>query len=361
MEKIYITKTFSAPLDEYIKELSDIWDSHVFSNDGPKVIKFKENLKKYFSLGEIFLMCNGTLPIQIGLRSVIAPGKTEIITTPFSYIATTSAILWEGGVPIFIDIDPVNLTIDEKLIEEKISSKTAAILATHVYGNPCNINAIELISKKYNIPVIYDGAHAVGVEYKNKSLLTFGDISTTSFHATKVLHTGEGGMAIVNNPLFKKKVAQMMNFGHITASDFGGIGINAKMSELSGALGVCNLRHFERHIHLRKENFNIYDSSLKFNNYNRFNLRDFTKPNYSYYPIIFESEQSLIKVQSSLESIGVFPRRYFYPSLSKLQFLPKFENTPISDSIAQRVLCLPISAHYTYEQLSIISKRINKV
>lgn len=361
MKNIYITRTFSAPLDEYIKELTDVWDSQVFSNDGAKVLKFRRELQKYFNLGEVFLMCNGTLPIQIALKSIMVPGKTEIITTPFSYIATTSAILWEGGVPIFIDIDPINLTIDEKLIEEKITSKTAAILATHVYGNPCNVEAIELISKKYNIPVIYDGAHAVGVEYKNTSLLAFGDISTTSFHATKVLHTGEGGMAIVNNVLFKNKVAQMMNFGHITASEFGGIGINAKMSELSGALGLCNLRHFERHIHLRKENFSIYDSLLKFNHYCRFNLRQFTKPNFSYYPIIFESEQSLIKVQTSLESIGVFARRYFYPSLSKLQFLPKQEKTPIANSIAQRVLCLPVSAHYNYEQLYTISERINQI
>lgn len=360
MDKIYITKSFTAPLSEYVNELNDIWNSSIFSNNGQKVQEFTFQLEKQFSLNNVLLMSNGTLPIQIALKSILLKNKQEIITTPFSYIATTSSILWENGTPVFVDIDENNLTINENLIEEKITPRTAGILATHVYGNPCNVEKIDAIAKQYSLPVIYDGAHAVGVKYQNKSLLSYGDIATTSFHATKILHTGEGGMAVVNNPIFKDSIMQMMNFGHSSPTSFSCVGINAKMNELSAALGICNLRYLAENIQGRKSNFSVYDEKLSFKNYSKFEFRKNTEPNYSYYPIIFESEKALKQVKDQLERNQIVPRRYFYPSLSTLNFLDKTNATPISDSISERVLCLPVSTHYSKQIIETICEKINQ-
>ena len=265
----------------------------------------------------------------------------EIITTPFSYIATTSSIIWEGCSPVFVDIDPYSLNIDSRKIESAITEKTSGILATHVYGNPCDIEAIEAIAKKHNLKVIYDAAHCFGTTYKGKSVFEYGDISTTSFHATKLFHTVEGGAVFSNKPELIVKMRFMRNFGHDGPGKYNGVGINGKNSEFHAAMGLCNLNYIDEVLETRKGQCIIYDEYFTDSEVlTSIQIQDHTEWNYAYYPIIFESESLLLKSLVAMEKKDIFPRRYFYPSLTDLDFVNG--ETPISDDLSKRVLCLPL-------------------
>lgn len=336
---IPVTKTFLPPLEEYNKYLETIWEKAWLTNRGDLVKELEHKLCNYLKIPNLLFVNNGTIALQIPIKALDLKG--EIITTPFSYVATTSSIVWEGCEPIFVDIDKNTLCIDADLIENVITEKTTGILATHVYGIPCDVEKIEQIAKKYNLKVIYDAAHCFGVNYKGKSLLSYGDISTLSFHATKLFHTGEGGGIIVNNKELFDKVFYMHNFGHNGPEDFFGVGINGKSSELHAAMGLSVLPYIEQIIAKRKEISLLYDSSLKDSSLSRPILPKDTEYNYAYYPVLFESEEELIKTKEQLNKENIFPRRYFYPSLNTLNYTNQFF-CPISEDISTRVLCLPL-------------------
>ena len=353
---IPVTKTYFPPLKEYHKQIERIWKNEWLTNRGELLKELENKIKKYLNISNITLNTNGTLPIQIALNVLAECG--EVITTPFSYVATTSAIVWEKCTPVFVDIHPEYLTIDETKIEAAITKKTTAILATHVFGNPCNIEAIEKIANKYNLKVIYDAAHCFGVEYKGQSIFNYGDVSTCSFHATKIFHTGEGGAFFCNDVQLKKKMYYSHNFGHNGQEDFHGVGINAKMSELQAAMGLSVLPLMQKIFASRKRIVNHYNEHLNLKELSKIKIRDDTNWNYSYYPIIFESEANLLKAQVLLNESSIFPRRYFYPSLNTLNYIDEI-SMPISESIASRVMCLPLYYELEYLEITNICSIIN--
>jgi dTDP-4-amino-4,6-dideoxygalactose transaminase len=354
---IPVTKSFIPPIDEYKAHVERAFDNGWLTNRGKLCLELESELKKYLNVSYINLMTNGTLPIQIALKTLGKQG--EIITTPFSYVATTSTIVWENCTPVFVDIDPEFLTIDETKIEAAITENTTCILATHVFGNPCNTSEIERIAKKHGLSVIYDAAHCFGVDYLNQSLFNYGDISTASFHATKIFHTGEGGALFANNADIQHETYFRHNFGHKTPESFYDVGINAKISELQAAMGLAVLPHIDEIINERKNVVEYYRSSLNFESLKTIRIREHTKWNYSYFPVIFESEEELLRTLDNLKKHRVFPRRYFCPSLNTLEYVnaPKME---ISESIASRVLCLPLYVGISDQDLKMIAATINE-
>jgi len=356
---INVTKTFFPPMAEYQMQMERIWKNEWLTNRGELVLELEEKLKAHLAVSNIVAMNNGTIPIQIALKVLGQQG--EIITTPFSYVATTAAIVWEGCTPVFVDIHPEYLTIDETKIEAAITPKTTAILAVHVFGNPCNIKAIEKIAKKHNLYVIYDAAHSFGSTYNNKSVFEFGDVSTCSFHATKLFHTGEGGALFCKDRKLQKKLYFSHNFGHKTATSFYGLGINGKMSELQAAMGLSVLPYMSQIIADRKKVVDYYDEHLNFTNLKRIKIRKDTKWNYSYYPVIFETEERLLKVIVELNKKDINPRRYFYPSLNNLPYIENKTKMIVSDSIAKRVLCLPLYHSLKNNELELICNIINNI
>ena len=355
---INITKTFFPPIEIYQKQLERIWKNQWLTNRGELVIELEEKLKNFLNIDNILITNNGTIPIQIALKLLGNGG--EIITTPFSYVATSAAIVWENCTPVFVDIHPEYFTINETKIEAAITNKTTAILATHVFGNPCHVEAIEFLAQKHNLKVIYDAAHCFGVTYKGKSLFEYGDISTCSFHATKVFHTGEGGAVFTNDKELQHKIFYSHNFGHNGPLNFYGLGINAKISELQSAMGLSVLPFMEEILNGREKTVHFYNENLIFKKIQTLKLRDGINWNFSYYPIVLDSENLLLEIMNRLNENNIFPRRYFYPSLNTLKYVVG-DKMPISESIASRVLCLPLSAEYKEEDLNLITSIINKV
>ncbi|WP_264522052.1 DegT/DnrJ/EryC1/StrS family aminotransferase [Flavobacterium sp. N1994] len=354
---INVTKTFFPPLEEYEQHLQRIWKNQWLTNRGALLLELEEKIKKYLEVSNVIIMNNGTIPIQIALK--ILGGNGEIITTPFSYVATTASIVWENCSPVFVDIHPEYLTIDETKIEAAITPKTTAILATHVFGNPCHVIAIESIAKKHNLKVIYDAAHAFGVTYEGKSIFDYGDVSTCSFHATKLFHTGEGGALFCNDELLNHKMFYSHNFGHNGPLDFHGLGVNGKISELSAAMGLAVLPYIDEIIQSRKDVVDFYTEHLDFAKLKTIKIRENTTWNYSYYPILLESESKLLEVQKALNTSEIFPRRYFYPSLNTIDFT-KGQSMPVSEDVASRVLCLPLYKGLTNDELELITTTINR-
>ncbi len=352
---IPVTKAFLPPKEEYEKYLDGIWKNSWLTNYGPLVTELEKKLQEFAAVEHLAFCTNGTIAIQIALKALEITG--EVITTPFSYVATTNSILWENCKPVFVDIREDDFCIDATKIEEKITEKTQAILAVHVYGFPCDVEAIEKIAKKHNLKVIYDAAHAFGVNYKNKSLLSYGDVSTCSFHATKLFHTVEGG-AIVSNKVNAEKVKLYQTFGH-SEDDYFCIGINGKNSEFHAAMGLCNLNWVGKIIEKRKEISNKYVELLKFGN-------TLSQPksvlnfeyNYAYFPVIFNSKEKMLLVKEALRLNGINTRRYFYPSLNKLPFIP-YQPCPLSENISSRVLALPLYYDLQEKDINKISALIN--
>ncbi len=350
---IPVTKTFFPPLVDYQEQLKRIWDNQWLTNRGELVKELEGKLKTHLEISNVTLTTNGTLPLQIALKVVAGGG--EVLTTPFSYVATTSATVWENCTPVFVDIHPEYLTIDETKIEEAITPKTTAILATHVFGNPCNVEEIEKIANKYDLKVIYDAAHCFGVKYKEKSIFNYGDISTCSFHATKLFHTGEGGAMFCKDEELNHKLFYSHNFGHNGPEKFYGVGINAKMSELQAAMGLSVLPHMDAILKSRKDIIEYYDQNLDFTKLKKLKIRENTDWNYSYYPVIFDTEKRLLKIQKILNKKNIFPRRYFYPSLNTLNYVDGSE-MKVSEEIASRILCLPLYEGLKFSYLNQIAE-----
>ena len=348
---INVTKPFLPPIEEYEKYLKGIWGRVWLTNNGPLVNELEMTLKEYLKVNHFLYLNNGTIAIQIAIKALGLKG--EIITTPFSYVATTSSIVWEGCTPVFADIDPLTLNIDPAKIEAAITDKTSAILATHVYGNPCDIDAIAAIAQKHNLKVIYDAAHCFGTKYKGKSVFAYGDLTTASFHATKVFHTIEGGGVFTNDPELLKTMSLMRNFGHNGPDRFEGVGINGKNSEFHAAMGIVNLKWADKILESRRAQSERYDKKLSGLNVSRikYDPNDF---NYSYYPIIFETEEQTLKAIEKLHANWIYPRRYFYPSLNSLKYVNAVE-MPVSESICKRVICLPLYYELANEEIDFVS------
>jgi dTDP-4-amino-4,6-dideoxygalactose transaminase len=305
------------------------------------------------------LVANGTMALQIAYKLLDIKG--EAITTPFSFVATTSSQVWQGINPVFVDINKDTFNIDYKKIEEKISKNTSAIIPVHVFGNACDVEKIDEIAKRFNLKVIYDAAHAFGVKYKGDSVLNYGDISTLSFHATKVFHTIEGGALVINDDEIYDKARRIINFG-ISAPEFiTEVGINGKMNEFEAAMGLCVLDDIEKIFENRKKVYENYMNYLS-ENLIRQEQNINSSLNYCYFPIVFKDEEKLLKVKEELESQSIYPRRYFYPSLNNLPYIEDKTNIVTnSEFVSSRILCLPFYDSLELEVQKKIINTINKI
>ncbi len=336
---IPVTKPFLPPKENYDKLLNGIWQRNWLTNNGPLVNELELRLKERLGVNHLLYVTNGTIAIQMAIKALDLKGK--ILTTPFSYVATTSSIVWENCEPIFVDINKDSFNIDPSKIEAAITPDTRAILATHVFGNPCDVEAIAEIAQKHNLKIIYDAAHAFGVTYKGKSIFEYGDISTTSFHATKLFHTIEGGAVFSPSAELLRKMALLRNFGHTSATSFEGVGINAKNSEFHAAMGLAVLDCFEDIQAKRKAQWNYYREKLNQLDVRFVSISEEVGFNYSYFPIVFKDEETLLKIMNMLNKQYIHPRRYFYPSLNKIDYVTNTD-CPVSEAVAVSVMCLPL-------------------
>lgn len=356
---IPVTKPFLPPVSIYNHYLEGIWKRQWLTNMGPLASDLEMQLKDFLKVNHLLFVTNGTVALQMAIRALDLKG--EIITTPFSFVATTSSIVWENCKPVFVDIDENSLNIDAEKIEAAITENTSAILATHVYGNPCDVEKIDEIAKKHNLKVIYDAAHAFGVEINGKSIFEFGDISTCSLHATKLYHSVEGGLVITKDADLLKKMAYIRNFGFDGPEKFAELGINAKNSEFHAAMGLANLKFIENIHNKRKELTLRYDEKLKNLKARRPIWHKDSENNYAYYPIVFESEELMLKCMEYLKLHEIFTRRYFYPSLAKSLPYVEPQDLPITEDIAKRVLCLPLYYDLTLEEVDMICRHLLRV
>ena len=356
---IPVTKPFLPPQEDYQKYLDGIWKRQWLTNMGPLASQLEMELKDHLKVNHLLFLTNGTVALQMAIKALDLQG--EIITTPFSFVATTSSIVWEGCTPVFVDIDEQSLNIDASKIEAAITDKTSAILATHVYGNPCDVEAIDKIAKKHNIKVIYDAAHAFGVEVNGKSIFEYGDVSTCSLHATKLYHTVEGGLVVTKDADLLKKLAYIRNFGISGFDTFAELGLNGKNSEFHAAMGLANLQYIKPIHEKRKSLCLLYDKWLKGLKAVKPIWHKKSNENYAYYAIVVESEELLLKLKTELDKNEIFTRRYFYPSLAAaLPYLPK-EELAITDDIAKRALCLPLFYDLTEEEVEYICRMILRI
>jgi len=356
---ISVTKAYLPSKEKYKAYIDRIYESGWLTNNGELLQELEKRLAEYLGVRNIICVANGSLALQLAYKALDLKG--EVITTPFSFPATTSTLVWEGLKPVFADIYPTSFNLDPKNIEQLITDKTSAIVPVHVFGNPCQVEVIHTVAEKYNLKIIYDAAHAFDTQYtdkagKTQSLLNYGDISTISFHATKLFHTIEGGAVITNDDELAKKIRLLINFG-ITSDPtiIESVGTNAKMNEFEAAMGLCILDEIDSIKAERKRIWQIYSQELiGWLDFQQWNPQ--SKNNYSYAPVLFETEDKLLEVEAKLKENNIFPRRYFYPSLDKLDFSKtdviaskarrSLQNTKIkmnhSHDIASRVLCLPM-------------------
>jgi len=336
---INVTKTYLGDIDKFKTYVEGIYARGWLTNHGPLVCELEQRLKDYLGVKHVLLTNNGTLALQVAYRALGLTGSA--VTTPFSFVATSSSLQWEGIRPIFADIDAQTWNISPEHIESRIVSDTTAIVGTHVFGNPCAVERIEEIARRRNLKVVYDGAHAFAARHAGQSVLNFGDISTLSFHATKLFHTIEGGAIITNDDEIARRVYLLCNFGIADVDKIEGIGINAKLNEFSAAMGLCILDDIDNILAQRAEIAERYNSAL--GDYVQLQQPEKdSQLNNSYYPIALRDEQQLLNLRSALNTNGVNPRRYFYPSLDTLEYLQPQAAQTASRSLSERVLCLPI-------------------
>ncbi|GKX30821.1 aminotransferase DegT [Vallitalea longa] len=335
---INVTKSYLPDINRFKYYIDKIYDSGWITNNGELLRNLEDKLKDYLGVDNIILVSNGTLALQVAYKMLSLKG--EVITTPFSFVATTSSLVWEGLHPIYVDIEEETLNIDPDKIESSITANTSCIVPTHVFGNGCDIEKIEYIAKKNKLKVIYDAAHCFGVNYNGSSILNHGDVSIISFHATKIFHTIEGGALIVNNEEYFNKAREMINFGFNNGKVIE-LGINAKMSEFQAAMGLCILDDIDEIISKRKKTYEYYQKCLNRKSIKYQVINNKCSMNYCYFPIILKSEVELLKIRDKLIDNEIIPRRYFYPSLNTLPYV-KNCSVMISEDISRRILCLPI-------------------
>ncbi|GGB08617.1 DegT/DnrJ/EryC1/StrS family aminotransferase [Puia dinghuensis] len=353
---INVTKTFLPPFEKYTALLKRAWDKGWITNNGELVQGLEAALRSYLGVNHLWFCSNGTVVLQMALKALNISG--EVITTPFSYVATTTALLWENCTPVFADIDQRTFCIDPAKIESAITPATTAILATHVYGYPCDIEAIEKIARKHNLKVIYDGAHAFGTMIDGRSVLSYGDISTCSFHATKLFHTVEGGCIIANDDQLSRQLFLYRSFGHL-ADDHFSMGINGKNSEIHAAMGLCNLEYLPDILASRKEQWLYYYEMLEDTGLQLLDLPNDPRLtyNYAYFPAVFPSTEEMMTTLEVLKKKEIFPRRYFYPALNTLPYIEQ-QHCPVAESIANRVVCLPLYFDLSRQEQKLIAETI---
>jgi len=353
---IPVCKTDLPPIDDYIVYLQGIWERHQLTNNGPLVKELEIRLCEYLGVKHCLLVSSGTIALQLAIKALGVTG--EIITTPFSFVATASAQVWEGCRPVFADIDPASLCLSPARIEEAIRPETEAIIATHIYGNPCDIEAIAAIAARHKLRLIYDASHAFGVKYLQGSLLAQGDISTLSFHATKLFYTGEGGAVVCSDDHLAEKVRRLRDFGiNGPEAFYDEVGINGKMSELHAALGLAVLPTIPEVISKRKQLCDLYDLLLKGTGLSKPACPAGTDYNYSFYPVLFPNEEVLKQAQQIMNDAGIFPRRYFYPPLTRLTYVQS-KMMPVAEDAASRILCLPLYAGLAADKVEYICSLI---
>ncbi len=348
MKNIYVTQPYLPPLEEFIPYLKQIWENKILTNGGPFHQQLEQALCAHLGVEHISLFANGTLALVTALQSLRITG--EVITTPYSFVATSHSLLWNGIRPVFVDIDPATLNLDPIRIEAAITPQTTAIMPVHCYGHPCAVEGIQKIADNYNLKVIYDAAHAFGVEDTNGSVLNHGDLSVLSFHATKVFNTFEGGAIVCPDAKTKVRIDQLKNFGHVGETTVVAPGINGKMSEFNAALGLLQLKYIDQALSRRKEIDTAYRERLKnVKGIRCLNDAGEKVANYAYFPIMVEAGYPLSRDQlyARLKDHGIHPRRYFYPLISEFPMyrgLPSAhrDNLPVATAAAQQVLCLPI-------------------
>lgn len=353
--RVNVTKPYLPNKKKLWARFNSIYESVTLTNYGPQVNQLENRLKKRFGVKHVICVANGTMAMQIAIKSLNLK-KKEIITSPFSYIATTSAIIWEGFSPRFVDIDPLSLNLSANLIEKKVNKNTSCILGIHAFGNPNDVQYIEKIKKRNDLKLIYDASHCFDVNYKNKSLFHYGDISTISFHATKIFHTIEGGAIFTNNTRLAKRIRSMINFG-IEANKIQSLGINAKMNEFEAAMGLSILDEIDIIKMKRKKIFDYYFKHLS----SKFQFQQWSshsQNNFAYVPILFESEKKLLKSMKILNQKQIYPRRYFYPSLNLLKIHNSQDKCPIAESISKKILCLPIYHDLKMNQVNDIIRNL---
>ena len=364
-KKITVTSPLLPPLEEFIPYLEKIWDSKWITNNGQFHQQLEEALCDYLGVKYISVFTNGTLPLITALQALRITG--EVITTPYSFVATTHALWWNGIKPVFVDIDPQTLNLDPKKIERAITPKTTAIMPVHVYGNPCDMEEIQAIADKYGLKVIYDAAHAFGVRINGESILNFGDMSTLSFHATKTYNTIEGGALICHDEKTKKRIDYLKNFGFAGETEVVAPGINAKMDEVRAAYGLLNLKYVDKAIDNRKIIAQTYREGLKqIKGISCLHDIEGIRHNYSYFPIfVDEKEYGLTRdeLYQKLKDNNILGRRYFYPLISDFSTYRELDsakpsNLPIANKVADQVICLPI---YDNLELKDVERVISKI
>ncbi|MEI6207095.1 MAG: DegT/DnrJ/EryC1/StrS family aminotransferase [Desulfuromonadales bacterium] len=348
MKNIYVTQPFLPPLREFVPYLEQIWENKWLTNSGPFHQELEKELADFLGVEHLALFANGTLALVTALQSLQITG--EVITTPFSFVATAHSLLWNGIRPVFVDIDPITFNLDPDKIEAAITPHTTAILPVHVYGNPCNVEQIQVIANRHGLKVIYDAAHAFGVKYKGESILKHGDLSILSFHATKVFNTFEGGAIICPDAKTKKRIVDLKNFGFVDEVTVVAPGINGKMNEVQAAFGLLQLKHIDKVIDRRRQIDAQYRKQL-------ISVTGITCPplsieatsNYSYFPVLVEKEYPLSRdaLYEKLRQCNIYARRYFYPLISEFPMYSGLASSlssglPEAHSISLKVLCLPI-------------------
>lgn len=335
---IPVTKPHLPEIGRYISYIERCYENNQLTNNGPLVQELKARLEEYLGVQNLLLVANGTLALQIAYKVLGVSGKA--ITTPFTFVATSSSLKWEGIEPIYADIDGESLNLSPEKTREALDPDVTALVPVHVYGNPCDVEAFDRIAQEHDLKVIYDAAHAFGVRLNGKSILQWGDAATLSFHATKVFHTVEGGAIVFKRREDYERACRLINFGY-EAGEVVDEGINAKMSEFHAAMGLCMLDEIETVLQKREEVYYRYYEALK----DHFEMplwKEGATRNYAYFPVLFPSEDALLRAQQRLNEAGVFPRRYFYPSLDALGEGQPDEQNSISRDRASRVLCLPM-------------------
>jgi dTDP-4-amino-4,6-dideoxygalactose transaminase len=362
---IFVTQPYLPPIEEYLPYLEKIWQNKILTNAGPFHEELEDALCKHLGVKHISLFGNGTIALMVAIKALELEG--EIITTPYSFVASSHAIAWNHIRPVFVDVDPLTCNINPRKIEEAISSRTTAILPVHVYGNPCDVTQIDSIAREHGIKVIYDAAHAMGVKLDNNSVLNFGDLSVLSFHATKVFNTFEGGAIVCQSAEMKKKIDDLKNFGFQSEISVQGIGINGKMNEMQASMGLIQLKYLKKVIYqrgliaqdYRKALSNIPGLRYQYENQG-------LEQNYSYFPI-FISEKEFGKSRDDLfeylKQNSIYTRRYFYPLIPEFNEYHKNtirveEGYPVAYQLSREVICLPIYPDLNQEDVSRISRMI---
>lgn len=357
MEKILVTRSSMAELEEYVEEIKELWQSHWLTNMGVKHEQFCEDLKKYLAVPNISLFCNGHMGLEFTIQAMNFPMGSEIITTPFTFASTTHAIVRNNLRPVFCDVREDNYTMDADEIERLITDKTVAILPVHVYGNICDVDRIQSIADKHRLKVIYDAAHAFGETYKDQGIGNFGDASLFSFHATKVFNSIEGGGVVCKEKELEQRLYKLRNFGITDAENVDAVGANGKMNEFAAAMGICNLRHIEQEIAKRKIVFDRYMEKLQ--DVKGIKLPDQNMDvmsNYAYFPIVIQDTYGVERdvLHKILEKKNIFTRKYFYPCINEFScYRNQFDaaETPIARGISYRILTLPIYADLALEDV----------